>query len=112
MIVDDMSDRLPKGMAKRYEDELYRLRKLFNQWHNSDRSDRDCNLLLYLMRRAWRPIYAYLKARYIKLWGPKATFSYFFPEHTHNAIWHRVTDRLKGKPKRTSPCKPSPDANI
>jgi hypothetical protein len=95
MIVDDMRATLPKGMAKKYEDRIVHLRALFEQWHSSGRSDRDCNLLLYLMRRAWRPVYAHLRARYIKLWGPKATFSYFFPEHTHNAIWHRATDRIK-----------------
>lgn len=106
MIVDDMSGRLPKGMAQTYEDEIFRLRKLYMEWHLNDRSDRDCNMLLYLMRRAWRPIYQHLKGRYIKLWGgshpkvrpPRLTYSYFFPEHTHNAIWHRVTDRLKKDP--------------
>jgi hypothetical protein len=98
MIVDDMSSRLPQKMVKKYADELFRLRSIFNEWHSSGRSDRDCNLILYLMRRAWRPIYAELKHRYVKLWGPKASFSYFFPDHTHNAIWDRVTDRLKGNP--------------
>lgn len=109
MIVGDLSSTLPSAMLEAYEERLFVLRQLFNEWNAAGRSDRDCNLLLYLMRRAWRPVYKHLRARYVTLWGPKASFSYFFPDQTHAAIWHRVTDRLN---PRNPPCKPSPDANI
>ncbi len=103
MIVSDWSEALPE-LSQTYEDRIFELRLLYDQYQTENRSDRDHNLLSYLMRRAERPIYNRLKAEYIKIWGEKATFSYFFPYHTTNTIWHRVTDRLRPIREGKPPC--------
>lgn len=81
MIVSDCSKAFPKE-AEQLKERLKRLYAL----QDAAQTDREWNLLNYLVRRAWRPLYGRLKSEYIKLWGKNASFSYFFPEHTFNAI--------------------------
>lgn len=92
MIVSDCSAALPEE-SKRLEDRLVYLYRL----QAKASTDREWNLLNYLVRRARRPLYALLRAEYVRLWGKNASFSYFFPQHTFNAIARRAEDRLKSE---------------
>ena len=107
MIISDWSKALPE-LSEAYAERIFGLRLLYDKWHAENRPDRDMNLLTYLMRRAWRPIYNRLKREYVKIWGKNASFSYFFPRTTHDAIWHRVTDRLKPIREELRLCPKSP----
>lgn len=81
MIVSDCSAAFPKESARLKE----RLKVLYTLQEKSQ-TDREWNLLNYMVRRAWRPLHHILRREYIKLWGKNASFSYFFPEHTFNSI--------------------------
>lgn len=47
----------------------------------------------YLYKRAFRQLDGQLRAAYVSQWGKRASFSYFFPEHTRNPIWRRAHAR-------------------
>ena len=49
---------------------------------------------LYLHARAKRPLLAALRTAYLKTWGRNASFSYFFPQHSLDAVWRRAHARM------------------
>jgi hypothetical protein len=74
-------------VAKAYHKRLIELFRIEAEMLARGASDRDLNLILYLMRRAYRPLYQALRVQYIAVWGKRCSFSYFFPQHAHDDVW-------------------------
>jgi len=89
MIVADSSTAFPE-LSEQLKQRLI----VLYQMQDCVPYDRTWNLL-NLVRRAWRPLHHELRRQYIMLWGKNASFSYFFPQHTFNAISRQARAEIK-----------------
>lgn len=85
-------------LSQKYEDRILQLLFWQNRWPGPGIT-RQYMIALYLARRAWRPVYASLKADYEKIWGKKCSYSYFFHDQYHRMSWINAWQRFKAANK-------------
>lgn len=79
-----------KALSDQYRARLVHLFQIEQQLLDAGASDRRLNAVLYLMRRAFRPLYEALRDQYRKAWGPRCSYSYFAPRQTHDVLWRQA----------------------